>query len=470
MTVTLADARAAQEALFTPRPEADLRWIPTLLAEEHAQPDEADARQATRLGRMLRFAARAVPFYAAWAEANGLRVSALTAADLDRVPILHKATVAADPSRFHAATLPPGDVMLGVLRTSGTTGRPLEIRRSVRVAEWFTRHKCREVRWQGLDLRGTLLSIRPFTELPIDASGRHVGEGEVYEAPRWPLVGRWFTTGPFFAARNTNPIAALLQLTRRLQPSHLITQVATLEHLALSADGPLPGLQAALALSQTMTPALHAAVTARLGVPVHQNYGLNEIGLVASRCPEGGRYHVHTEAAHVELLDADGAPAAPGTEGRIVVTSLINTAMPLLRYDTGDLARVPDGPCPCGRTLPGFGAVAGRYRRVACLPDGTWARWGAVQHALWALPDALHAGVRQYQVHHHRDGAFTLRLVGDPALADAVRDHVLRFLDALPGPAHPLTVAPDADLFADTRGKFQAFTSDFYDDLPPEGV
>ncbi len=44
------------------------------------------------------------------------------------------------------------------------------------------------------------------------------------------------------------------------------------------------------------------------GVPAHQNYGLNEVGLVAARC-EAGRYHVHAENCHVEIIGEDGRPA-----------------------------------------------------------------------------------------------------------------------------------------------------------------
>ena len=55
--------------------------------------------------------------------------------------------------------------------------------------------------------------------------------------------------------------------------------------------------------------------------------------------------------------------------------------MPLIRYDTGDLAQAVEGPCPCGRTLPSFGEIAGRYRRFAGLPDHTRDRVRVLQRA-----------------------------------------------------------------------------------------
>jgi len=52
------------------------------------------------------------------------------------------------------------------------------------------------------------------------------------------------------------------------------------------------------------------------------------------------------------------------------VTNLTNRAMPLLRYESGDLAAWADGPCPCGSTLPRLAAVYGRVCEVILCPSG----------------------------------------------------------------------------------------------------
>src|SRR5262245_47593027 len=105
-------------------------------------------------------------------------------------------------------------------------------------------------------------------------------------------------------------------------------------------------------------------IEATIGAPVEQGYGLNEIGVVATRC-SAGRYHVHIDHCHVEILDDDGEPCPPGESGRLIVTGVRNLAMPLIRYDTGDIATSVPGPCSCGLTLPAFGDLVGRYSRIA---------------------------------------------------------------------------------------------------------
>ena len=54
---------------------------------------------------------------------------------------------------------------------------------------------------------------------------------------------------------------------------------------------------------------------------------------------------------------------------RVVISTLHNFAMPLLRYDIGDFAEVGDD-CPCGRRLPVLKRILGRQRNLLCLPSG----------------------------------------------------------------------------------------------------
>jgi phenylacetate-CoA ligase len=62
---------------------------------------------------------------------------------------------------------------------------------------------------------------------------------------------------------------------------------------------------------------------------------------------------------YAEILDDADRPCAPGEVGRVVVSTLHNYAMPLFRYDLGDLAEVGP-PCECGRTLPVLNRIVGR--------------------------------------------------------------------------------------------------------------
>ena len=53
-----------------------------------------------------------------------------------------------------------------------------------------------------------------------------------------------------------------------------------------------------------------------------------------------------------------------------MATGFFNPAMPLLRYDTGDLAVPLETPCPCGRALPAVREVQGRFDDLLVTPSG----------------------------------------------------------------------------------------------------
>src|SRR5690606_37329786 len=187
--------------------------------------------------------------------------------------------------------------------------------------------------------------------------------------------------------------------------------------------------------------------------------GLNEIGVVASRC-EAGRFHVNIEHCHVEIVDDDGVPCGPGERGRVVVTALTNLAMPLLRYDTSDVASVPTGPCACGRTLPGFERLLGRHRDLRDTPPGTSARLNLVLDTVAAIDLAALRDLRQVQLHQSRDERYTLRFETRAPLPSLVAQTVAnawsdRFADT------PLQIIEVDRLPPAPGGKPQVFVSEF---------
>jgi len=80
--------------------------------------------------------------------------------------------------------------------------------------------------------------------------------------------------------------------------------------------------------------------------------GANDGGQIAWQCEEqqGARHHTVDDFNWLEIVDDDGRPVPEGEAGRLVITSLLKYAFPLIRYDLGDRARFVDEPCPCGRT------------------------------------------------------------------------------------------------------------------------
>ncbi|MBP0902486.1 hypothetical protein ACFSKN_02560 [Mariniflexile gromovii] len=74
--------------------------------------------------------------------------------------------------------------------------------------------------------------------------------------------------------------------------------------------------------------------------PTVARYGNMECGIMAQQSYSGGHeYQLNEASYYFEVLDLkEDKPVKPGEVGRIVVTDLFNYCVPLIRYDTGDLA------------------------------------------------------------------------------------------------------------------------------------
>ena len=101
-----------------------------------------------------------------------------------------------------------------------------------------------------------------------------------------------------------------------------------------------------------------------LGSKLYPHYGSRECGLGgAVTCPAFEGMHLRENHILAEIIDENGDPLPDGQWGELVITTIGQEAMPLLRYRTGDRARFFPELCPCG-------GVTRRLDRVSRLDPG----------------------------------------------------------------------------------------------------
>jgi phenylacetate-CoA ligase len=111
----------------------------------------------------------------------------------------------------------------------------------------------------------------------------------------------------------------------------------------------LPTLIKALVSGEAFPPSLRDALAVR-GIAGYQAYATADLGCVAyeSEAREG---LIVDEGVLVEIVrPGTDDPVTPGDVGEVVVTELVNTDYPLIRFGTGDLSALLPGLSPCGRT------------------------------------------------------------------------------------------------------------------------
>ena len=102
-------------------------------------------------------------------------------------------------------------------------------------------------------------------------------------------------------------------------------------------------------------------------------------------------YHINADWPLAETAAATDAQGR--TTNRILVTSLANRAMPLIRYEIGDTGELLAERCPCGRGLPLMRPTWGGSADYLALVDGTVITPYDMTCAIEHLP-----GMQRYQI------------------------------------------------------------------------
>ena len=100
------------------------------------------------------------------------------------------------------------------------------------------------------------------------------------------------------------------------------------------------------------------------GAKVFSTYASSETITTFCECEMQAGGHLHPDLAIVEIVDEKGEVLPCGNTGEVVVTPLSIEGMPLLRFKTGDVSFLIDGPCGCGRFSPRLGPVIGRKKQM----------------------------------------------------------------------------------------------------------
>ncbi len=100
----------------------------------------------------------------------------------------------------------------------------------------------------------------------------------------------------------------------------------------------------------------------RLNLKAYDCYGLSEmIGPgVGFECQEQDGLHIWNDNFLVEVLDENGEQVAEGEKGELVLTSLNKEGFCNIRYRTGDMTRLLESDCACGRTTTKISRLLGR--------------------------------------------------------------------------------------------------------------
>jgi phenylacetate-CoA ligase len=356
---------------------------------ERLPPADLEALQFRTLTGVLRHACDTVPYYRdrpVYREV--LDAGPLDAAAWQRLPLLTREDLQDAGGSTTSDSIPADHHPLSESITSGSTGRPVRTL-GTRVTSMFWHSiTLREHVWRGRDSTSKLVAIRAEGNDKIPPEGRAMaGWGS--------SISVVFPDGPCAMLGISHDIAHQARWLVSENPDYLLSLPSNLAALArhFQVTGTrLERLRGLTTYGETVGPDVREACRAAWGVEIADIYSSQEAGYIALQCPQSEALHVQAESVYVEVLDDDDSPCRPGEVGRVVVSTLQNYAMPLVRYEVGDCAEVGTT-CPCGRTLPLLERVVGRRRNMLRLPTGE-TMWPRLPAHEWAPV----APIRQLQV------------------------------------------------------------------------
>jgi len=333
--------------------------LPALIADG-APAEAANALRGALFANMLRYAKASSPFYAERIP-DGLLQPTATQALWRTVRRLTKEELRANDRAIKIAKPP---AFAGATRsawTSGSTGSPFNGDISA-IADHMNALILRRVyRWWNVD------GAKDLMHLAVDRQGYQVRPSVETHQGWYPGDPR----GKYHRLTVSTGIDAQLDHIVDLRPAYLKTAAVHLGALALRArerkldivfDVVFGGAAPLMADERRLVADIFKCRVADI-------YGTEEIGIIAAECPRCGSYHPAVDMMQFEVLRDDGAAAQPGETGHVVVTPYLNFAMPLIRYELGDVVELGQGSqCPNGEI--NLTRIVGRSKNLFTQVDG----------------------------------------------------------------------------------------------------
>jgi len=152
-------------------------------------------------------------------------------------------------------------------------------------------------------------------------------------------------------------------------------------------------------------------------------YGCTEVKEIAWECQEHEGYHINSDWLVVEFIKNEKATSE---EASIVVTSLYNYGMPLIRYEIGDTGKSLKTKCPCGRGLPLMAPILGRSVDYFTLPDDSMISPYTMTCAIENIE-----GMKQYQIVQEEKNLVIVNVIPNDQFSGESRQRIKSALERL---------------------------------------
>jgi phenylacetate-CoA ligase len=355
---------------------------------------ELERIQLKALRRILDYAYENVPFYHHRFNLANIKPNDIkTTKDLKKIPILTKSEV-----QRNSYSLVSRNTKASRCRketTSGTTGTPLTIIAEKKASNIVTANKLRHQVENG----SRLFRDKYVILLPIKGLARkrtHLGSF----LKRAGLLRRRVMD-------MQDPIENVVANLTNFEPDVIDSLPSFLLLLAREIErrGNMIHPRFVFGSGELLDAKSRKFINSVFKVDMLDVYGCAEAGNIAWECSEHAGYHTNIDLVVTEFIK-DNEHVTSGESGKIILTPLWNYAMPLIRYEIGDIGTPSNESCPCGRGLPLMNIIEGRFEDFIVLPNGRIISPYVTSRYFENIPDII-----EYRLIQEKKDRFTIQLV-----------------------------------------------------------
>ena len=372
--------------------------------------------QLIKVKEILSYSYANVPYYNKLLKHHSINVEKIAnLEELTQIPCLDKETVKNNFNDLISKSLDKSHMRY--VTTGGSTGNPMGfmINNDASVKEWaFMTNQWKRV---GYRLKDKRVIIR----------GCVTNENEKDKIFFYNPIRNELILSSFHMTEEN--LKKYLELINRFNPEFIHCFPSSIDIIAKYIKQEnikeIPKCKAILASSENIFPDQRELVEEVFGCRYYSWYGHSEKVLLGGECEHSNYYHMFPQYGYMELVDFNGIPVTQeGEVGEIIGTGFLNTAMPFIRYKTGDMGIYTKEECRCGRKYPLIKKIEGRLQEFIISKKGNLIS----SSALNTHSDA-YDNVKKFQFFQDKRGEVILKIVKNDNYTDKDTNKLITELD-----------------------------------------
>lgn len=335
-------------------------------------------------------------------------------------------------------------------KTSGSSGHPFTFAKDkyAHAMTWAAFHRAYEQ--HGINLN-TSLQAR-FYGVPLSGKGKYMELAKDFVSYRMRF--------PIFNM-NDEVLERFVNQFRKSKFNYINGYTSSIVLLAnyckrknLVLKSICPSLKICIVTSEMLFPDDRLLLEEWLGIPVVNEYGASEVGLIAMQnC--NGEFEVNQQNLFIEVVDDNNQPLRDGVVGRILITDLYNKAHPMIRYEIGDLGSLET--LENGTRI--LKELQGRTSDVARLPSGKIVP-GLTFYYVTKTVIKDEIDILEFVVVQRKPSLFEIQYVSSTEMDERLKNSVQNAMDEYLEPDLSVVFTRVKVLDRSKRGKLKQFISE----------